>query len=71
MNLRHLCVALPLGLFAASAFAHPGHESAGFLSDIIHLFGGLDHLLAMLALGLFAAWQIRAVRWRLSRPARP
>lgn len=65
MNLRHLCVALPLGLFAASAFAHPGHASAGFLSGFGHPLGGPDHLLAMLAVGLYAARQAGASRWAL------
>ena len=44
-------------LFAPSiAFAHPGHgEESGLLAGLIHPFSGLDHLLAMTAVGLFAA----------------
>jgi len=47
-----------IGLLVAPgiAFAHPGHggESSG-LAGFIHPFGGIDHLLAMIAVGLFAA----------------
>jgi urease accessory protein len=57
--------ALALGLAAASgtAFAHPGHESASFITGFAHPFGGLDHLLAMLAVGLYAARQ-SGTAWR-------
>jgi urease accessory protein len=38
------------------AFAHPGHgETADLLGGFLHPFGGLDHLLAMTAVGLIAA----------------
>jgi urease accessory protein len=51
------------GLFAAaslvaagSVFAHPGHEHASsFMTGFSHPMGGLDHLLAMVAIGLWAA----------------
>jgi urease accessory protein len=36
---------------ASPALAHPGHEASGFL----HPFTGLDHLLAMVGVGLWAA----------------
>ena len=36
---------------AAPAVAHPGHEASGFL----HPFSGLDHLLAMVGVGLWAS----------------
>jgi urease accessory protein len=53
-------------IFAASsalaptlAFSHPGHVNElahnAFYMDWIHLFTGLDHLLAMLATGLWVA----------------
>lgn len=60
---------LTLGLmsFSTVALAHPGHESAGFAEGLLHPFSGMDHLLAMLAVGLWAAqlggravWQIPA-----------
>ncbi|MEH6499021.1 MAG: HupE/UreJ family protein [Pseudoalteromonas distincta] len=39
------------------AFAHPSHAPSGLLSGITHPFSGLDHLLAMLAVGFWAAQQ--------------
>ena len=38
--------------FAGSAFAHPGHADSGFL----HPLTGADHLLAMVAVGMWAAF---------------
>lgn len=38
------------------AFAHPGHgEGSSLLAGFIHPFNGIDHLLAMTAVGLSAA----------------
>lgn len=38
------------------AFAHPGHgEAVGFSHGFLHPIGGLDHVLAMVAVGIFAA----------------
>lgn len=37
------------------AFAHPGHNVSGFAAGLMHPFSGLDHLLAMVAVGLWAA----------------
>jgi urease accessory protein len=49
---------------AATAHAHTGHEVTGFVSGLVHPFG-LDHLLAMVAVGL---WSVTALRkaevWR-------
>lgn len=43
-------------LLPSLAFAHVGiGETGGFLHGIVHPFGGLDHLCAMLAVGLWAA----------------
>jgi urease accessory protein len=40
----------------ALAFGHPSAEHAlSFASGIVHPFGGIDHLLAMLAVGMLAA----------------
>ncbi|KRW59249.1 HupE/UreJ family protein [Pseudomonas sp. TTU2014-080ASC] len=56
---------LTLLLSPALAFAHPGHEHAGLLAGLAHPVFGLDHLLAMLAVGLWAAQQSGAARWAL------
>ena len=48
---------MPLVLLAPSlAFAHPSPDHAlSFASGITHPFGGLDHLLAMVAVGMLGA----------------
>jgi urease accessory protein len=40
---------------SSAAFAHPGHNLSGFSAGLMHPFSGLDHLLAMVAVGLWAA----------------
>lgn len=47
------------------ALAHPGHDESGLLAGISHPLSGLDHLLAMVAVGLWAAQQQGARRWQL------
>ena len=48
-------LALLLALLPTAAFAHPGHgEAVGFVSGFLHPMGGLDHILAMVAVGVFA-----------------
>lgn len=48
-----------LAMIPALTLAHPGHESAssvmGMVSGALHPLLGLDHLLAILAVGLFSA----------------
>jgi urease accessory protein len=49
-------LAISLSIVAAGpALAHPGHLELGFAAGLIHPFSGLDHMLAMTAVGLFAA----------------
>ncbi len=40
---------------SGTAVAHPGHNLSGLTAGLTHPFSGLDHLLAMLAVGLWAA----------------
>jgi urease accessory protein len=40
---------------SSTAFAHPGHDVSGFAAGLMHPFSGIDHLLAMVAVGLWAA----------------
>jgi urease accessory protein len=50
-------VALALGVMAAPAMAHTGAGAAtGFMLGFLHPFGGLDHLLAMTAIGIWASY---------------
>ncbi|MGH8351478.1 MAG: HupE/UreJ family protein [Pseudomonas sp.] len=65
MTLKRILAALALLLTPALAFAHPGHGDNGLIAGISHPLGGLDHLLAMLAVGLWAAQQQGAARWAL------
>lgn len=48
-------------LLAASvpALAHPGHAGMGFVDGLLHPLTGIDHLLALLAAGIWSARQAR------------
>jgi len=66
MKARFIVPTLSLLLFAGAALAHPGHHHghAGFMSGVAHPLLGLDHLLAMFAVGLLAAqYGGRAALW--------
>ena len=55
--MRALALLLALSLIAlpTAAFAHTGAgDTAGFLHGFAHPVGGLDHVLAMVAVGVFA-----------------
>ena len=43
---------------SATAMAHSGHAEGGFTSGLLHPMLGLDHLLAMAAIGF---WSVRQV----------
>lgn len=51
--------------FSASASAHPGHGLESAYAGFIHPLTGWDHLLVMLAIGLWAAQLGREWRWKL------
>ena len=65
MTLKRILGAVALLLTPALAFAHPGHGDSGLVAGISHPIGGLDHLLAMVAVGLWAAQQQGAARLAL------
>ena len=53
-------------LGAAAAHAHvPGAAGAGWAEGLAHPFTGLDHVLAMVAVGLWAAQMGRRAAWLL------
>ncbi|WP_010628281.1 HupE/UreJ family protein [Halomonas sp. KM-1] len=65
-----LLAAPALLLLAGLAVAHPGHDhvhGGGFAAGLAHPLLGLDHLLAMLAVGLWSLRQSRA--FSLAAPA--
>ena len=53
MKLFRVTALLSLLIMPMSVYAHPGH--GGFLAGVAHPFFGIDHLLAMFAVGLLAA----------------
>ncbi|HLA36267.1 MAG TPA: HupE/UreJ family protein [Rhodocyclaceae bacterium] len=53
--------ALLLLLAALPAYAHSGHTEAGFVAGFVHPLTGLDHMLAMFAVGLWSATTARRV----------
>ena len=50
--IRTICLTALLLALAGPASAHPGHEASGFL----HSFTGIDHLLAMVGVGMWATF---------------
>ena len=50
--IRTICLTALLLALAGPVSAHPGHEVSGF----IHPFTGIDHLLAMVGVGMLAAF---------------
>ncbi len=61
---RTLGACAALALFASPALAHDG-EVGGFLSGILHPISGLDHVLAMVAVGLWGAQLGKPQIWLL------
>lgn len=57
-----LAAALSL-VFVDFASAHPGHGGHGLESGFVHPLTGLDHLLAMIAVGLWASQIGRRALW--------
>ncbi|MGY6708217.1 MAG: HupE/UreJ family protein [Rhizobiaceae bacterium] len=57
--LGRLALSLPVLLFATVAMAHPHHahldDYGSFMSGLLHPIFGLDHILAMVAVGLWAS----------------
>ncbi|WP_296223061.1 HupE/UreJ family protein [Ralstonia sp. UBA689] len=64
--------AIALTLGASAAFAHPGHPGhtaeASLLAGFLHPLTGADHLLAMVAVGVWSALASRSVRDALWAP---
>jgi len=63
---RWLGLVLLILLWTQSAFAHPQKgEAVGFLTGFRHPISGLDHVLAMIAVGLWAAQLGNPAIWLL------
>jgi urease accessory protein len=61
-NITRWSLALAVMAFSGMAQAHPGH-GGGYLAGLMHPFTGLDHLLAMLAVGVWAAQLGGRAKW--------
>jgi urease accessory protein len=56
MKFKHYLLVVTMMGAAMPALAHTGsHAASGFVDGFAHPFGGLDHTLAMVAVGLFAS----------------
>ncbi|WP_198158413.1 HupE/UreJ family protein [Enterovibrio coralii] len=42
------------GMIPLSSFAHTGHDVSGFIAGFSHPLTGIDHLIAMVAVGIWA-----------------
>ncbi|MDR2001193.1 MAG: HupE/UreJ family protein [Zoogloeaceae bacterium] len=61
---RHMLLGLALCCLTVGAQAHPGHVgNSDIVSGFMHPLSGLDHLLAMLAVGAYAALRGGHTRW--------
>ena len=59
------CVILLLLLSSVPVFAHTGDTGGSFTSGFSHPIGGLDHVLAMVAVGVWGAQLGHPQVWRL------
>lgn len=67
MKRSHTLLAVAATLAAAPAMAHTGHGTTSLFAGLVHPLG-LDHLLAMVAVGLWSAAALTGMR-RLAGPA--
>jgi urease accessory protein len=58
-------IALLLLATSSAVFAHPGDHAGGLAHGFAHPFLGIDHLLAMLIVGIWAARLSGGARWLL------
>ena len=64
---RHVCrlMGLAIACMPLTALAHPGDHGGSFLGGLSHPLTGVDHLLAMVAVGMLASRLSGASRWML------
>ncbi|MDI1298448.1 HupE/UreJ family protein [Methylotenera sp.] len=62
---KQITIAALFSLFSCIASAHPGHGLDSAYAGFIHPFTGWDHLLVMLAIGVWAAKLGGKARWQL------
>lgn len=54
-----------LAFLPSQALAHPGHGDLGLFQGLMHPIGGLDHVLAMVLVGIFAFQRGGRATWLL------
>jgi len=62
---KQLLSGMASSLFSTMVLAHPDHGLTSAYAGFTHPFMGLDHLLMMLAIGVWAAKLSGALRWQL------
>lgn len=62
---KQLLSGVALALISTSVYAHTGHAGHGFLAGLAHPFSGIDHLLVMMAIGLWAGKIGGSACWQL------
>ena len=66
MRLGILLLPVLILMLPGEASAHVGiHGPAGLVGGLLHPFSGLDHILAMLAVGMWAGWLGGTFRWAI------
>ena len=65
VSMRPWALAAVLGCVAAPAFAHAGQDVSGFLAGVKHPISGLDHVAAMVAVGLWGGILGKPALWLL------
>lgn len=65
MKSRYVVAALALLALPGIAAAHTGHGTGGFGAGLFHPFSGIDHLLAMFTVGLWAATLGGSSAWKM------
>ena len=63
-NFVRWCITLTALAFSSMAYAHPGHMNNA-MAGLVHPFLGIDHLLAMVAVGVWASQLGGRARWML------
>lgn len=62
--MKKFVFAAALGVLAMPAMAHTGHgDTSGFAHGMLHPFAGADHMLAMLAVGLWSGFALPHRFW--------
>lgn len=62
---KKIVAGLVLALLPGLTMAHPGHAEGGFTAAFAHPFTGVDHLLMMLFIGVWAGRNGCQARWQV------